>query len=104
MLVQGELVADLPRSECPHELRLIAFKVKAILPKETPQPGSSARSTRAAESAYSGSIPSAWSDFSAYSVVLLQGGCDPRRFFTHEAPGQQDGGLSRVDSSPRPIG
>ncbi len=34
LLVQGELVADLPLSECPGEIGVIAFKVEELLAKD----------------------------------------------------------------------
>jgi hypothetical protein len=38
--VQGELVADLPLSQCPGEIGVIAFKIEEILPKDAPVPDS----------------------------------------------------------------
>lgn len=72
LLVQGELVADLPISECPGELGVIAFKIEEILPKEALVPG---RELAAPASPLRPEVaprqPSAesWPDLSAYPVV-----------------------------------
>ncbi len=62
LLVQGELVADLPLSQCPGEIGVIAFKVEEILPKEAEPQSTPVASVS----------PPPLPDLSAYPVVPLE--------------------------------
>ena len=75
LLVPGQLVPDVPLSECPGELGVIAFKVEEILPKEAPVPDHPSavpappiRSEIASHRPAAGSGP----DLSPYPVVPLE--------------------------------
>lgn len=83
LVVQGELVADLPISECPGELGVIAFKIEEILPKEALVPDNSSavpappiRPEVAPRRPSAGSRP----DLSAYPVVPLEQIAIPEAF------------------------
>ncbi len=74
LLVQGELVADLPLSECPGEMGVIAFKVEEILPKETavPDDPSGVPAPMRPEVAPRQPTAESWPDLSTYPVVPLE--------------------------------
>ncbi len=75
LLVQGELVADLPLSECPGEIGVIALKVEELLAKESLVPDNpSAAPAPPIRPEVAPRHPSAGSrpDLSAYPVVPLE--------------------------------
>ena len=75
LLVQGELVADLPISECPGGLGVIAFQVEELLAKEALVPDHpSAVPALPIHPEVTPRQPSAesWPDLSAYPVVPLE--------------------------------
>lgn len=103
LLVQGELVTDVPLSECPGELGVIAFKVELIVPKEDPQAAENLReaespdreppAAKPLESAAPPATPEpegtslstkVWPDLSPYPVVPLRTIRVPKRFRRNE--------------------
>jgi hypothetical protein len=95
LLVQGELVADVPLSECPGEIGVIAFKLEVIVPKaqeDTQEEQASIREPDevkplevqepTATNAEVGTSPEAkgWPDLSPYPVVPLCAIRVPKRF------------------------